>query len=241
MYRTGNPSNRNREERMSRLPQSTSSVKTLIATGRRVCRLCDREDSAAKEYATEIVAMGNELLAIREDVETKIMERFTGYDGMKFTEAQLDDQIRITGYSIRMFDGENDCAPFDKVFPDGGYSRIIKAPRDRKRELVSRLITRIASLAPESSSLGAMNAALAAALQKHTEAVQAYGSSLLEEACGKACERLGKKKWVQRYNAVYFRACSDLGRRKANRLFPVIRSSKRKAVEEESVAVTEAA
>jgi hypothetical protein len=70
---------------------------------------------------------------------------------------------------------------------------------------------------------------LEAALAKAAEAQEVLEKSVLEQERNEALEALAKKEYVDKYNAIYHMACGDFGRARANKLFPLIRSWKKKA------------
>ena len=218
---------------MARLPKTSSSTATLIETGRRVCRLCDRVGNGAQKYAALITEAENELARIVENVRPKTFERIASYDAAVLADTQLDDAVRAAFHACRKYDCSSEGAPvMEKVFPGAVFTPIVQAPREQERELVNRVITCLTSLAPEGGPLADIATELEAALKKATEAQETLERSILEESKSKALEGLAKKEYVEKYNAVYHRACGDLGSSKANKLFPGLRSGKKRVAQD---------
>ena len=219
---------------MAKMPQTSSSTAMLIETGRRVCRLCDREGNGTQKYASIIVKTQNDLEKVMESVHSKTFERIADYDALVHAESQLDEEVRSVFYTCRKHDLNVECDPvLEKVFLGSVFFPIIYAPRERKRDLVTRMIARLGSIAPDGDLPAETTTELETALGKMIEAQEKLEKSIMEESRSKALELLGKKEYVEQYNFLYYNACSDLGRRKANRLFPTLQE-KRKTVPEEA-------
>ena len=215
---------------MSRSPQTSSSTATLIETGRRVCRLCDQEGSIAQKYKVSILDAEQALRSSAGALQVKTFERVTCYDTLVLAESQLDDAVRATFYSCRKYDWNSGEIPIlEKIFPDAVFSPVVQAPRNRKHDLIIRMIARLDSIGLNGNPLANEKEELEKALSKAVSAEELYEQSMHEESKARALEKLGKQEYVERYNAVYYQACSDLGRYVANRLFPTVRPSRKTA------------
>ena len=158
---------------------------------------------------------------------------------MILDETRLDDEVRSTFFVCRKYDWNCKGAPvLEKVFPDGVLSPIVHVSRDLEQERVARTIACLSAIAPpDNGPLADAITALETALTKATEAQEVYEKSILKESKSKALENLAKKEYVEQYNAVYYQACGDIGRAKANRLFPVVRSGKKKTPQHQDNSV----
>jgi hypothetical protein len=222
---------------MTTSPQFTSSVQTLIETGRRVCRLCDREGAVARPYAEDIQTAIGTLSAVWEEAEPKTFERKAGYDALLLADTQLDEAVRVAFFACRTIDLESSGPELlEKAFPGGGFSLITRAPRSSKPELVTRLIARIADIASGNKALVKIAQKLTAALEQATEATRNYEEKLLEESTHKARANIAKQEYIERYMAIYHKACSDLGKKQANSIFPIKHGEKKKDAKPEGTA-----
>jgi hypothetical protein len=214
---------------MARLPQASSSTATLVETGRRVCRLCDRSGNGAQKYAALIIGAEEELTRVSETTRARMSDRIACYDAAILTDLQLDDAVRDAFRACQKYDRGSKAAPvLEKAFPGGVFTPIIKAPRVQEREMVARVIASLKGMASEGGQLTGIAKELEAALEKAVEAQEVLDKSILELARNQALEALARKEYVDKYNAVYHMACGDFGRAKANKLFPHLCSWKKK-------------
>ena len=211
---------------MLRMPKTNNSTATLLETGGRVRRLCDQAGAIGTKYAESITGAQEELKSSAEQVELKTSERIGNYDAMVLAEDELDEKVRSLFYTCRKYDlhSETDTVT-DKVFPESILSPVLYTSRTDKLEQVARVLARLSTVTSKGSPLTAGKKELETALQRSREAQQRYDASVLEENNCKALELLVKEAFVERYRAVYFTACGELGRKRAYKLFPHTRKN----------------
>jgi hypothetical protein len=215
---------------MARLPQASSSSARLIETGRRACRLCDRAGNGAQKYAVLIVGAEDALTRVADTTRAKTFDRITTYDAAVLADSQLADAIRDAFRSCQKYDRNSQGAPaLEKAFTGGVFSPIIMKSRSQKRAQAARIIASLTGMDSEGGQLTDIAKELEAALAKAAEAQEVLEKSVLEQERNEALEALAKKEYVDKYNAIYHMACGDFGRARANKLFPLIRSWKKKA------------
>ena len=220
---------------MARMPQTSSSSATLIEKGRRVCRLCDRVGNGSQKYAALILEAEKELTGIIENVRPRTFERIAAYDAAVLADTQLDDAVRDAFHACRKYDCSFEGVPvMEKVFPGAVFTPIVQASREQELERVTRVIARLSSLATEGGTLAGIAAELDEALKRSAEAQETLEKSILEESRFTALEKLGKKEYVEKYGAVYHKACGELGRAKANKLFPGMRLKRKRMPENQA-------
>ena len=174
---------------MSRSPLPTTSTATQLEIGERVQRLCDQAGPVGQKYAELVMEAHDVLKHIAEDVRPRTFERITRYDALVLAEARLDEAVRSAFYACRKYDWNDENAPIcEKVFPGGVFSPIVTAPRDQKRELVTRMITRLQTTAPDDGQLASVITALETTLELAAEAETIYEASLVEVSKYKALE-----------------------------------------------------
>jgi hypothetical protein len=215
---------------MARLPQASSSTATLIETGRRACRLCDRAGNGAQKYAGIIVSAGDALTRVTETTRAKTFDRITSYDAAVLADSRLDDAVREAFRACEKYDRNSQGAPvLEKAFPGGVFTPIVMASRAQKRALAARIIASFTGMDSEGGQLTGIAKELDSALAKAAEAQEVLEKSVLEQEKNEALDALARKEYMDKYNAIYHKACGDIGRTKANKLFPLIRSWKKKA------------
>jgi hypothetical protein len=98
-------------------------------------------------------------------------------------------------------------------------------------EMEARVIVSLRGTDSDGGQLTMIAKELEAVLKVAVEAQDALDKSMLEQAKNDVLEALSRKEYVDKYNAVYHNACGDIGRAKANNLFQVIRTGKKKEAE----------
>lgn len=166
---------------MLRMPKTTNSTATLLETGSRVLRLCDRAGAIGSKYAEIITKAQEDLKCCAEQVELKTAERIGSYDAMVLAEDELDETIRSLFYTCRKYDlhSENGTVT-DKIFPDAVLSPVLYTSREDKLEQVARVAARLSTVTSKGGPLAGGKKELEAALQRSREAQQRYDVSVLE-------------------------------------------------------------
>ncbi len=219
---------------MSHLLKATVSVNSLLNSGERLCRLCDREGNGARKYADMVSKEMNDLKGVAEQEGKAASQRCADYDGVRFADAELGDAIRSVFFTCRKHDwiSGNELI-LEKVFPGSIFTPVVSVPWRRKAEIVTRTISRLNEVVAENGDLTIAAGELTASFEKFNAAREAYEKSVLEENRCRALERLARKEYADRYNFIYYKACGEIGRTNANRLFPVTQGGRKKTAIEE--------
>jgi hypothetical protein len=220
---------------MSYQLKSTSSVKSLLRKGDRLCRCCDREGNGSRQYADAVTAAMTDLKGVAEQLENATSQRYADYDAVRLADNHLGDAIRSAFFACRKHDWTSGSdAVLEKVFPDGTFFPIVSMPWGRKAEVITRIISRLTEVAADNDILTVATAELTVSFDRFNAACEAHEKSVLEYNRCKALERLARKEYADRYNFVYFKACGEIGRKNANRLFPVTQGHHKKILSGEA-------
>lgn len=175
------------------------------------------------------------------DLETKSIEtkkeklsHNNTYDDLIFNEGGLDDRIRTISDAAKQYDRENPGRSVHKLlFPNGGYSTILRFSIAKKTNASEEIKERVKSLGEEH--------ALVAQVPLLTEAITNMRTSIsaLQQADTKvrtavANEEVAQANLRKQYEFNYLDAIKMFGKTFANRLFPQT-VSKKKIVEELAV------
>ena len=225
---------------MSHLLKSTSSVDALLESGDWLIRNCDREGNGTRQYAETVAAAMTVLKDVAGNVTDAGKRRDAGYDAMRMAETRLDDAVRSAFFSCRKYDWTAGSEKvLEKVFPGAVSTPVLKATWRRKEQRVTMVLARLTEVAGDSGILTGAKEELARDFAGFTAARDAYEKSMLEYNRWNANGKLGRKKFAHGYNVVYYRACGEIGRTAANRLFPSTQCARKKSAEPEILPVPE--
>jgi hypothetical protein len=146
----------------------------------------------------------------------------------------LDAAVRSAFDACKKYERNNDFVLVtEKAFPGNVITPIVRAPREKEPDLVQQVIACLRELAPENGELSAIASKLEAALHTALTTLDTLAQKTHESDNAAALETLGKKEYVEKYSAIYHNACAELGRNKANTLFPIIWNGKKTTIPEQ--------
>jgi hypothetical protein len=213
---------------MARTPRATYSAAKLIVLSERACHLCGQAGNGAQKYSALLMQARNALEQWRKTASAKELERVVAYDAAIQANRTLDDAVRSAFDACRMYERNNNYIPVvEKAFPGGVFTPVVRAPRINQPDLVREVIACLRQIDPEHSELCAIASDLETALTFVVRVRESLGQKTRDAGEAQALEKLGKKEFVEAYNAIYHQACADLGRKRADILFPVIRSGRK--------------
>jgi hypothetical protein len=213
---------------MARIPQASNSAAKLIVLSERACRLCSQAGNGAQKYSTQIAQAQQALEQRQKTAAVKAFEKVIAYDAVISAENTLNDSVRSAFDACETYERNNNFTPVvEKAFPGGVFSPIVRAIREKKPDLVRTSIACLRQIAPENSELLKIASDLETALQPAVKALETMEQKTHEEVEAEALENLEKKQFTETYRAIYHAAQSDLGRKRADKLFPVIWSNKK--------------
>lgn len=191
--------------------------------------------------ATELAGVIDPFIA---DLEAKSIEtkkekllHDNTYDDLVFNEGGLDDRIRTISDTAKQHDRENPANAISKLlFPNGGYSAILRYSVIKKTDAAEEIKERIKSLGEE-HVLAAQVPLLTEAITKVRTSVAALQQAKTKVRTAVANEEVAQANLRKQYEFNYLDAIKMFGKTFANRLFP--QTVSRKKIEEE-VITTEA-
>lgn len=220
---------------MARKLNDSMSSEVHINNALRHTRRC-KQTQGAEKLVSNISPLIKELDEKRISTKEQKLLRDNAYDDLIFDEGALNDIIRNISDTIKQFDRSNPGRPVHKLlFPEGGYSSIIRSSHAKKVDISEQIIERIKSLGSEHS--------LAAQITPLTEGVAKVRASIsnlqLENTkvrTAVANEEVAQANLRKQYEFNYLDAIKMFGKTFANRLFPQTVSKKKL---EEEIATNE--
>ncbi len=149
------------------------------------------------------------------------------YDDLIFNEGGLDDSIRTISSSAKQYDRENPGRPIHKLlFPEGGYSSILRFSIEKKANAAEEIKERIKSLGQE-HSLFAQITPLEESINKVRTSLMALQQAKTNVRTAVANEEIAQANLRKQYEFNYLDAIKMFGKTFANRLFPQTVSKKK--------------
>ena len=217
---------------MARKLNDSMSSEVHLNHALRHSRRCKQTKGAA-ELANTMDPFISELDTKSLETKKEKLLQDNAYDDLVFNEGELDDRIRTISDLAKQHERENPAGLVYKLlFPNGGFSGIIRFSFAKKADAAEELKERIKSLGAEHS--------LSAQITPLEESIANVRTSLstLQQAKTKvrtvvANEEVAQANLRKQYEHNYLDAIKTFGKTFANRLFPQITSKKKlEAVEE---------
>ncbi|MBN2035295.1 MAG: hypothetical protein JW768_01000 [Chitinispirillaceae bacterium] len=222
------------------MPRPTFSTARLDEIASRACRLCCQVGNGAEVFGSRIAAAQDVLEQKRRTAETKKFERILAYDAAILSNSTLDDAVRTAHGECEKYERNNDFVPVvQRAFPGGTITPIIQAPREKKHVLVQQVVSCLHEIASQDGGQVAdIASVLDTALQASLKADSFLEQKTLESEGAEALEKLGRIEFCDSYSGVYHDACREFGRRRANRLFPVLNNGTKAAAKDQDTPET---
>lgn len=217
---------------MARKLNDSMSSEVHINNSLRHSRRC-KQTKGAEILATNINPLITDLEEKQLETRKQKLARDNSYDDMIFNEGALDDQIRNTSDAVKKFDRNNPGRPIYKlIFPEGGFSNILRFSHTKKANTTNQIIERIKSLGEE-HALFAQNPLLSASITKYRTSIADLQQAETQVRTAVANEEVAQASLRRQYEFNYLDAIKMFGKKFANRLFPQTVSKKK--IEEELV------
>ena len=159
-------------------------------------------------------------------------------DTVWLNDSILDDVLRDLHGRTKEFDRNNTASEIINIlFPNGNLTPVITTPDKEEPDVAHNIKLKIETLGnnhtlyPFASKIESAVSGCRKALQKQVVAIQAQGAA-------STALYLSKTALVRKYNANYFLAAGEQGKNYAEKLFPQLRSKKKK-VDNESLVNSE--
>ena len=214
---------------MATMPYATFSTGRLMNIGRRLGRTCAKFGNGAQKFSDSLTTPMDDLDQKRKDAEAMGFEADAAYDAAIQSDRALNDAIRTTYEKCAQYERDNHFVPvLEKAFPDGGISSIVYSARDKGLEKARQIVNRIRELATD-DRLNAIAADLESVLNLAVKAQEDLAAKKQAHDDARTKESLARERFVEQYSSVYHDACSEMGQRRANAVFPSIIQRKTKA------------
>lgn len=212
------------------------SSEVHINNSLRHSRRC-KQTKGAEIFVTNINPFITDLEVKSDDTKKERLLQYNAYDDLIFNEGGLDDRIRTISDAAKQYDRENPGRPVHKLlFPNGGYSTILRFTFIKKADAAEEIKERIKSLGEE-HSLIAQITPLEESISKVRTALADLQQAKTKVRTAVANEEVAQANLRKQYEFNYLDAIKMFGKTFANRLFPQTVSKKK--IEEE-VALVEA-
>lgn len=220
---------------MASLLLSGDSLPRHLEITRRHMRKCSKTNGAAP-FGERIKPLYDKLKAIYGKLETAQEEIQDGYDDIELADTLLDDTVRDLFDLITISDRRNTGMPLlTKIFPEGKFGYVVDSPLATEIDEVKKIIDRLNESDTEKK--------FAEFITKLTE-----GMTGVEQSINAQQKKMEKFKSVKseaeiiksdlrwQYEVNYLDARKQMGRKRAELLFPKKNNSS-KSIEEEATEI----
>ncbi len=220
---------------MAQLLYEKQSANVHLNTTRRHMRLC-RQIKGGDKYAVRIEPNYNDLLEKQKAADQAKFEKEAAHDDVVLNDTDLDNSVRNLYDECKQYDRDNVGRPVLKeLFPGGNISGVIYAPLKDEPDVVEELLIRMDAL-ELGENITAHKGAIQLNIEKCREALAVYHEAIKNQKQLEAVEEIAKATIRRQYEFNYLDIAKEFGKRNADRFFPSIRSSGRKAVEKDETS-----
>jgi hypothetical protein len=182
--------------------------------------------------------MYNELMAKNEAKKKAQKDETTARDTMRLIDLILDDELRKVQGRSKEYDKAQPGSNTEKLlFPDG-ITPVVNMPIEKEPDAAHEIALKIISLG-SGHELYPLAAEIEAAIENCRKISDQRISALKTLGDAQTAVEIAKIAIVRQYNSNYYVAASDMDKNYAERLFPVLRSPKKKDDGEENNTTTE--
>lgn len=207
---------------MAIMPRASFSADRLINIGRRFVRLCTRDGAGVQKFIDAVSSALESLSQKSGDYSNAAFDRDTAVDVSGQADYLLDSAVKTAFERCGQHDRDNHSRIVqEKAFSGKKFTPITHAPRHEEIGLVRQVVNRIRELGPESGvSDVAENLENAIAMSEKAKIDLAQKQREFDDA--KTLEQIERARFVETYASTYHDMCSELGKVRADSLFPKI-------------------
>lgn len=160
------------------------------------------------------------------------------YDDLLIADTQLDDQVRLV---FRRCEEHDRAMPTEavmpRIFPEGKFGHIVNMNLREEPDTVMNIVLRLENLGKD-HTLYPLAKNLRTQITASRKAIKAYEEMMSQVKISQAEEEIGRATLRRQYENNYLEARKQLGKIRAERLFPKLNTSNRSAqsVEEAKAA-----
>ena len=186
-----------------------------------------KQTKGAEIFVTNINPLITDLEVKNTATKKERLLQDNAYDDLIFNEGGLDDRIRTISDGAKQYDRENPGLPVHKLlFPNGGYSIILRFSILKKADAAEEIKERIKSLGQE-HSLSAQITPLEESIGKVRTSLADLQQAKTKVRTAVANEEVTQANLRRQYEFNYLDAIKMFGKTFANRLFPQTVSKKK--------------
>ena len=221
------------------LHQRDATHKHLGAT-RRHMRLC-RQYPGTRFLVDQIQLPYNVLKDKRAATLKKREQREDRCDNLIIIDTLLDDRVRLTFRRCEEYDRFTPADPvLHRIFPEGKFGHIVNMSLRKEPDAVEQLAMRVEDLG-KGHALYPLAKELRTQVAASRRAIGAYREMVKQVKTSEADEKIAQATLRRQYENNYLDARKQLGKMRAERLFPKLNSPPRPVQSVEENLVTEVA
>ncbi|MEK6480543.1 hypothetical protein WJR50_23570 [Catalinimonas sp. 4WD22] len=211
---------------MAQLLYERDGTRKHLSATRRHMRLC-RQYQGTQFLIDQIQLPYNALRDKHESTLKKLEEREDRYDDLLTADNQLDDQVRLVFRRCEEHDRASPAqAIMNQIFPEGKFGHIVNMNLQEEPDMVERLAMRLENLG-DSHELYPLAAELRNRVTASRKAIKGYEDMIKQVKMAEAEEEIAQATLRRLYENNYLDARKQLGKIRAERLFPKLSNSAR--------------
>ena len=211
---------------MAQLLYERDATRKHLSATRRHMRL-SRQFNGTQFLVDQIQLPYNVLKDKHAATVRKQEQREDRYDDLLIADNQLDDQVRLV---FRRCEEHDRATPGDavmpRVFPEGKFGHIVNMNLQDEPDTVERLAMRLEDLGKD-HPLYSLAKELRTQVAASRKAIRAYEEMIKQLKMSEADEEIAQATLRRQYENNYLDARKQLGKIRAERLFPKLNSSNR--------------
>ncbi len=216
---------------MASLLLSSDSLPKHLETARRHMRKCSKTNGASP-FAESIKPLFDKLKAIHGKLDQAQEEIQDGYDDIDLADTLLDDTVRDLFDLITIADRRNTGMPLlPKIFPEGKYGYIVDSPLAVEIDEVKKIIDRLKE-ADTDGKFTDNTTKLTENMTGVEQSINALQKKMEKYKSVKSETEIIKSDLRWQYEVNYLDARKQMGRKRAELLFPKKSNSSKTIVEE---------
>ncbi|MEQ9438721.1 MAG: hypothetical protein RIG62_06715 [Cyclobacteriaceae bacterium] len=213
---------------MAQLLYPRDATRKHLEATRRHTRLC-RQFNGTQFLIDQIQLPYNALADKQAVTQKKEVLRQDCYDDLRIADNHLDDQVRLVFRRCEEHDRAMPAeAVMPRIFPEGKFGHIVNMNLQEEPDMVARLALRLEDLGKD-HSLFPLAKVLHDQVAASRKAMKAYDNAVNQIKISEAEEEIARSTLRRQYENNYLDARKQLGKIRAERLFPKLNTSSRAA------------
>lgn len=213
---------------MAQLLYPRDATRKHLSASRRHLRLC--RQFPGTQFLVDQIQLPYQDVKTKEEATLKKQEiREDRYDDLLIADNQLDDTVRTVFRRCEEYDRATPAeAVLPLVFPEEKFSHIVNMNMQQEPDTVEMLAVRLEKLGKE-HGLFPLAKDLRDKVAASRKAIKAYDDSIKQVKLAENEEEMAKATLRRQYENNYLDARKQLGKMRAERLFPKLKAASRPA------------